>query len=196
MKTALMVLWALWDWLYFQCNRMQYVSKGDNLFRVVRKTYRGPELKTKSGKCIKPGDEIIKIHIYNYGLAKEVLNHRSSFSLAIYLKNRMLQSLEGLTDYVTELPDQHKIVGIIGTSMLNRGAERLGFTTHEVDINFHFWIKGFLYKLIYMMVHPAGHQYLVAHGKRLKSKHLVMSLEELMERYAKQTEFQEIGDQS
>jgi hypothetical protein len=182
-KATFLFLWGIWDWIYYHCNRLEYVSKEDNIFRIVRKTYKGPPLQTRNGDWIKDGDAIIKIHLYNYALAKKVLLYSSEVSLALYLKNYMKCSLRGLSQYIQQLPEDVHIKGIIGTSMLNRGAERFGFCSHDVNHSFFYWFKGYLYKLIYLSVHPYGLHYLQKHGSRLKSKHLVMSTNELYELY-------------
>jgi hypothetical protein len=183
MKGVMLRLWGVWDWFYFCFNRMQYVSKEDNIFRIVRKKHTGPPLKTHSGEWIRPGDEIIKIHLYNYGLAKQVVQYHTEVSLALYLKKYMKESLVGLCEYINELPDNQNIKAIIGTSMLNRGADRLGFCLHDVQRSIFYWLKGFMYRFIYIMVHPYGMKYLKKNGYRLKSKHLVMSVNELNDLY-------------
>jgi hypothetical protein len=169
---------------------MEYVSKEDNIFRIVRKTYKGPPLQTRNGDWIQSGDIIIKIHLYNYALAKEVLKLNSDLSLGLYLKKYMHRSLIGLSHYIHQLPDHAQIKGIIGTSMLNRGAERFGFCVHDVKQPVFFWFKGLMYRCIYLAVHPYGFRYLHKHGKRLKSKHLVMSLDELYDLYLRQEQYQ------
>lgn len=189
-KVIFLQMWGVWDWLYYSFNRMQYVSKKQNIFRIVRKTYKGPPLQTKTGEWITTGDCIIKIHLHNYELAKEVLNRPSEISLALYLKNYIHQSLIGLSKHISELPERNHIKGIIGTSMLNRGAERFGFRVHDVNQSIYFWFKGYLYKFIYLVVHPYGYHYLQKHGGRLKSKHLVMSINELMDLYLGQEKYQ------
>lgn len=189
-KVIFLQMWGVWDWIYYSFNRMQYVSKKQNIFRIVRKTYKGPPLQTKTGEWITTGDCIIKIHLHNYELAKEVLNRPSEISLALYLKNYIHQSLIGLSKHISELPERNHIKGIIGTSMLNRGAERFGFRVHDVNQSIYFWFKGYLYKFIYLVVHPYGYHYLQKHGGRLKSKHLVMSINELMDLYLGQEKYQ------
>lgn len=186
MKPFILFLWGIWDGLYFTFNRMKYVSKNENLFRIVRKVYRGPSLQTISGHWIHAGDEIIKIHLYNYRLAKEMYRYPKDKSPAIYLKRNIQSSLAGLGSYVEQLPNRERIKGIVGTSLLNRGAERLGFTTYDVETTPYFMIKQYLYKFIYLLVHPSGLAYIKTHGKRLKSKHLVMSAHELLNLYVYQ----------
>lgn len=189
-KVIFLQIWGAWDWIYYRFNRMQYVSKKHNIFRIVRKTYKGPPLQTKTGEWITAGDDIIKIHLHNYALAKEVLNRRSDLALALYLKNYIQRSLIGLNTHISELPERNNIKAIMGTSMLNRGAERFGFSVHEVNNSLYFWFKGYLYKFIYLVVHPFGYHYLQKHGGRLKSKHLVMSINELIELYSGQEKYQ------
>jgi hypothetical protein len=183
MKVILLALWGIWDFIYFSCNRMQFVSKEDNLFRIVRKKYSGPPLRTKSGEWIYSGDEIIKLHIYNYGLAKEISGFRSEMSFALYVKSKMKKSLVGLSEFVYNQPDVHRIKAIIGTSMSNKSAERFGFCVHEVNDSLYFWFKSYVFKMIYIMVNPYGFEYLRSHKNRLQSKHVVMSVNELFDLY-------------
>ncbi|GAA0380288.1 YkoP family protein [Bacillus horti] len=193
MKAIILTFWGIWDWIYFQLNRMEYVSKADNLFRIVRKTYKGPDLQTQTGKWITKGDQILKLHLYNYRLAKE-LHQNPNRSLAIYLKRNIEHSLFGLSVFTQQLPEKDQIKGIIGTSLLNRGAERFGFRTYDVEKSFYFSIKHYLYKVICLLVHPDGTLFLKRHGKRLKSKHMIMSLDELTERYMLEGDFILEGD--
>lgn len=183
MKKIILCLWGLWDWLYFHCNRMEYVSKGDNIFRVVRKTYKGPPLITNSGQWICPGDEIIKIHLYNYQLAKEILNFSSDVAYVLYLRKGIQRSMQGLSAYIIDLPDYERIKAIMGTSMLNRGAERFGFYKHGVEDTWYYRLKAYLYKFIYMLIHPQGLRYLKQHGSKLEIQHLVITVQELLQRY-------------
>ncbi|EGL83165.1 hypothetical protein CathTA2_1278 [Caldalkalibacillus thermarum TA2.A1] len=183
MKSLILHVWAVWDWIYFLFNRMQYVSKQDNFFRIVRTTYKGPPIRTRDGHWIRAGDDIIKIHLYNFRIAKEIKSFPSEIAFIFYFKRSLEFSLYGLSRYVESLPDRHRIKGIMGTSMFNRGAERLGFTICEVDDTWYYRLKGLLYKLIYWLIHPQGWGYLKRHGKRLQSKHLVMSVEELHRLY-------------
>lgn len=177
------IIWGIFDYLYFSCNRMIYISKNDNIFRVVHKKYTGLPLQTKSGQWIRKGDHILKIHIHNYRLAKLICAHQSEVHLAIYMRKIIRESLHGLSKYVQSLPSNYEVKGIIGTTMLNRGAERFGFTVCDVSASFYSKWKGFLYKFIYLLVHPNGWQYIQKHGKRLSSKHLIMSVDELLKHY-------------
>lgn len=184
MKEIFLSLWSLWDWIYYRCNRLQFVSKSDNLFRVVRKTYKGPPLKIRDGTIIFPGDEIIKIHLYNFRIAQEIREYPSEVAYIHHFKRTLESSLRGLCAYILTLPDHGRIKGIMGTTMLNRGAHRLGFTLCEVSPSWLYRARGLLYKLIFVLIHPLGWRYLKRHGHKLKSKHVVMSLATLKERYS------------
>lgn len=195
MKQIVLGAWGLWDWMYFRCNRMAYISKEDNVFRVIKKTYTGPPLMTQSGDWIRTGDIVLKIHLYNYGLAKHMLGFSSDVSRAYYVRKNIEQSLKGLSQYIAHLPDKHQIKGIIGTSVLNRTSDKLGFVVHEVEPHWSYKMKGYLFKLIYLLMHPQGLQYLKVHGSKLEPKHLVMSVQELLQWYPNEPENDKVGIQ-
>ncbi len=186
-KKMVLKLWSIWDFIYFKCNRMKWVSQDDqNILRVVKKKYKGPPLKTQTGEIVSPGDTILKIHLYNYKLAKKMANVTSEVSIALYIRRCITKSLQDLSEQL-KLKGDTSIRAIMGTTMMNRGAEQLGFSVHEVNAaNLIFFWKRLLFKLIYLLIHPHGFSYIRNHGKQLKSKHVLMSINELYKRYTNQ----------
>jgi hypothetical protein len=182
-KQLALRIWGVWDIVYFHMNRMNYVSKKNNVFRVIHKTYKGPPLITNSGEWIREGDKVLKIHLHNYRLARELMQYSSDVGFVFYLHRLITESMIGLSAYIQQLPEDQQIKAVIGTSMLHKGADRFGFYVHDVESTFRLYLKGFLFKLIYLLMHPSGLKYLHRHGNRLQSKHLVMSARELCQLY-------------
>lgn len=196
MKSRLMLsLWGLWDKLYFSFNRMEYVSKQDNILRVVRKVHKGKRLITRSGKWIDPGDEVLKIHLYNYRLAKDMLHYSSEMVYVFQLRHDLHSSLRGLCQYIKQLPNGDQIKAVVATSMLNRPAERFGFDVYDVPCTMKFRLKNTLYRLIYVLMHPEGARYVRLHGHRLASKQMVIAVEDLFKLYANHRDTRKAGEE-
>lgn len=180
--------WGIWDRIYYTFNRMEFVEKHSNIFRVVIKTYWGPDFPIDHQTVLKKGDRYVKLHIYNLGLAKDVEQLDHPFKLATYLRKTFKQSLTGLAEYYQKLPEEDQVKAILGITILNQGAERLGFKTMEVPYTLWYRFKHHFFKLILVLVHPFGIEHLKAKGNRFCTKYVAMSSAELIRLYSLQQE--------
>ncbi|UFJ41617.1 hypothetical protein LOK74_03635 [Brevibacillus humidisoli] len=158
------------------------MDKGKNIFRIVLLRYRGEVLTTSDGRQIHPGDLIIKLHIHNYHLATMFQGIKNDTRMVLLLRRHVLESLPQLAAYVASLPQSEQIKGIVGTTMLYKGAEQLGFTVSEVPLTIFFRYKRWYLKLMIRLIHPDGHKRL-HHHQNLALTRVYMSKEELLKRY-------------
>lgn len=182
MNSGILSLWGIWDTVYQCCTRLQYVDKENNIFRIVLLRYRGEVLATADGQKICPGDLIIKLHIHNYRLAKMFHGLRNETKMALLLRKRILESLPQLACFVADLPQAEQIKGIVGTTMLSKGAEKLGFSVSPVPLTPFFRYKSWYLKLMIRLIHPDGHKRL-SRNHDLVLNRVYMSKAELFRRY-------------
>ncbi|MBO8165015.1 MAG: hypothetical protein H0Z34_15070 [Brevibacillus sp.] len=185
MNAGILSLWGVWDAIYQRCTRLQYVDKGKNIFRIVQLRYRGEVLTTADGQLIRPGDRIIKLHIHNYYLATRFQGITSDTRMGLLLRQYILISLPQLAAYVASLPQAEQIKGIVGTTMLAKGAEQLGFSVSEVPMTLFFRYKSWYLKLMLSLIHPDGFKR-VRNQPELVLKRVYMSKDELFRRYLPQ----------
>lgn len=186
MNIALLQLWRIWDHIYYHSTRLQYIDKNNNLFRIVLLPYWGNRLVTKSGHEINKNDLVIKLHIHNFRLAEMIYEKKGAKALGILLLREVRNSMPGLAQFVANHPMADRIKGIVGTTFLHRGVEKLGFTTSEPINTGIYRLKSLYLKWMMRLMHPDGKKRLESSAQeKLVIKRVFISKEELLDLYYK-----------
>jgi|GEM_PF-251655 len=128
MRSILLYFWNIIDPIYYLFTRLTYINKKKgNIFRVRKTTYLGYDVNLSDGTKISHRDLLIKIHLHNVRLVRDMRKIKSDFKKGTYIYRAIKQSLPDLAKYIYEHPEQYKIKGIIGITTLHRGCEKLGF---------------------------------------------------------------------
>jgi len=182
MNAGILRVWGAWDTIYQRCTRLRYIEKGNNIFRIVLLRYRGEPLHTSDNRVIQTGDLIVKLHIHNYFFATLCQGINDDLRAVLLLRRHILQSLPKLAAYLAALDEVEEIKGIVGTTMLHKGVEPLGFSISDVPMNWFFRYKRWYLRLMVRLIHPDGKQRL-ARWDQMPLKRVYMSKEELFRRY-------------
>lgn len=191
MNAGILSLWRIWDTIYQNCTRLTYIEKGRNIFRVVLLRYRGEKLITDSNNKIEQGDLILKIHIHNYLFAHHCKGVKNDTRMILLLRRHILNSLPQLAAYLATHPKVDEIKGIVGTTMLHKGIEPIGFSISDVPMNWFFRYKRWYLRLMLRIIHPDGMRRMETFDRNLPLKRVFMSKDELFQRYLNQ---QQMGD--
>lgn len=177
-----MKIWSLLDKIYFYYSPLEYVNQeGKNIFRVKYLTYRGKDILLSNGVSIQKNDLLLKIHLHNFLLMKEMINIENETKRALYVYKRVEESMPGLADFIRNHPQKDSIKGIIGITLLHRGVSRLGFEVKEIENYYYKRAKQFYMKPLFIFCHLNKRQRWKE--KNLVPKFLIMSKEELLSRY-------------
>lgn len=125
-------LWRLLDPLYFRLTRLEYVQDtiGQQTIMRVRLTkYKGRDITLQDGTVIKKNDFLLKIHLHNSRLLKEIQGYNSDIRRAIIIIKSAQESLPAIAHYVERKNYADRIKGLIGITMLYKGCTNLGFET-------------------------------------------------------------------
>ncbi|CAM3530056.1 MULTISPECIES: hypothetical protein [Brevibacillus] len=183
MNTGLLMLWGYWDSIYQRCTRLRYVEKGNNIFRIVLLRYRGEPLITSDQRIINPGDLIVKLHIHNYYYATLCKGIKNDLRLALLLRRHIMLSLPKLAAYLERLERREEIKGIVGTTMLHKGVEPLGFSISDVPMTWFFRYKRWYLRLMLRIIHPEGKRRVQSWKQEMPLKRVYMSKDQLLGRY-------------
>lgn len=183
MNTGLLMLWGYWDSIYQRCTRLRYVEKGNNIFRIVLLRYRGEPLITSDQRIINHGDLIVKLHIHNYYFATLCKGIKDDLRLALLLRRHIMLSLPKLAVYLERLERREEIKGIVGTTMLHKGVEPLGFSISDVPMTWFFRYKRWYLRLMLRIIHPEGKRRVQSWKQEMPLKRVYMSKDQLLGRY-------------
>ncbi len=177
--------WSILDKLYYHCSRLQFVDiKEQNIFRVRLLTYQGPSLSLEDGTTIQSSDLLLKIHLHNCLLMREMQHIKNDVKRALYVYHRVEQSLPGLAQFLANHPEQEAIKALLGITLLTRGVKSMGFQTIDIANPFYKTLKELILIPMFILLHPNGRLKCIKKS-HLTPKYLVMSKERLLDRYLK-----------
>ncbi|MGK5651372.1 YkoP family protein [Brevibacillus formosus] len=175
-------MWSDVDKLYFRLSRLEYVNQSEkNIFRVKPLFFRGDALSMSDGTAFQQNDLLLKIHLHNCSLLKEMMTIENDVKRALYVYNRVENSLPGLAQFIARHPQEKLIKGIIGITLLTRGVKKLGFEVREISNPFYLQLKQAYLKPMFILCHPNRKN--MTKEKDLVPKFLIMSKEKLLGNY-------------
>ena len=107
MKQCLIQVWGMLNHIYLFCTRLEClekISKKYNIFRVRLTRYKGREVVLSDGTLIKKNDLLVKIHLHNVRILKEMKSLDKNIKKPVYLYKKVQQSLPDLAIFII----QHK----------------------------------------------------------------------------------------
>ncbi|MGP7815918.1 YkoP family protein [Niallia sp. 01092] len=144
MRGYLLSIWSILDPIYYKCSRLTYLPKTGsdrNIFRVRLTKYKGKNIILSDGTNIKKNDLLIKIHLHNVKLLKELKNTKSELKKAKIIFRSVQHSLPGIELYIRNHKKSQQIKGIIGITNLNKSCDRLGFEVVHFTNRIYKWFK-------------------------------------------------------
>jgi hypothetical protein len=184
MNVGLLTAWRFWDSIYYQFTRLQYVDKeSGNIFRIVVLQYEGSPIQTSDGVEIRTGDMIARLHIHNCRLAHLLRGIDNENRMVMIVLREIKRSLPRLAQVIVYHPKFHEIKGLIGTTMLHRGARPMGFDVADMEAGMYQRFKTVFLKTMLTLFHPEGMKRLKRKPEHLVPKKVFISVDELLRRY-------------
>jgi hypothetical protein len=144
MRGYVLSFWSLVDPLYYFFTRLKSLPceeiKG-NIFRIRFTKYKGRNIVLSDGTEINKNDILIKIHLHNVRLLKELKDIKSEIKKAKIIYHYVQKSLPGIEIHIRNCSHSQEIKGIIGITLLNKGCERLGFEVFYISHPIYKWFK-------------------------------------------------------
>ncbi|MGO4888267.1 YkoP family protein [Anaerobacillus sp. MEB173] len=185
MRSILFNIWNFIDPFYINLYGITHLSDGKkeknkNIFRVRLTKYKGRDVVLSDGCSIKKNDILIKIHLYNTQLIKDMLTIQSDVKKALLIYKMVEESLPSLAAYIKEHEKYEEIKGIVGITMINRGHARLGFESISIKSRIYRWFKAARLSPISFLFSTEPSSY---KKKKHAPNYLFMSKEKLLQKY-------------
>ncbi|SFD96531.1 hypothetical protein SAMN05216238_106185 [Lentibacillus persicus] len=175
MKNYLLAIWNTLDPVYYIFTRLHHVTdhnQNKTLFRVRLTKYKGSPVILKDGTTIRKNDLLLKIHLHNVRMIRELNGNKSELQRALALYHMVRNDLHCLSDYIEKHPRQHEIKALIGITTLNKGTRRLGFEIVSIQSRCYRLFKQFTCRFINFIAErpcDASPSYLFMSANRLLS---------------------------
>lgn len=133
-KKAVVKVWLMYEKVVHQVLRLNDVkgyTKPFFYYRIIKHT--GQTLHLNNGDKITKGDLIAELHFDNEQLSSFAFQSKSMLTTALKLLKETERNLPFLAHEVTKHQQYEQIKGIVGITMINRGADRLGFELFSLE---------------------------------------------------------------
>ncbi|MBM7572146.1 YkoP family protein [Aquibacillus albus] len=177
-KTSLITIWNLLDPVYYSLSNLKQINSKTiqkSIFRVRLTKYKGPNYTLSDGTVIKRNDLLVKIHLYNIKILKEIKTIDNNVKKALLVYKYVKESLPDLVVYINNHVCKDDIKAIIGITTLEKGTKRLGFDSFPITSPFYKWFKQLSWlPLTYLFSYKVKNHYPV---------YLFMSKQQLSNKY-------------
>jgi len=181
MKLYAISIWALLDPVYYLFTRLRYIDRHQSIFRVRLTNYKGFPVTLSDGTTIKKNDKLIKIHLHNIRIIKEMYGVKSETAKGRIIYNKVKEGLPGVAEFINNHPKRDEIKGLIGITMLNKGCRRLGFDDFSLKNRYYRFVK----QMVFIPMYCLTVSNISKTSLKRNPKYLFMSKDCLMTKYLK-----------
>lgn len=184
-RAVVLSIWSYLDPLYFSFTRLQYLVQDRNrqgVFRVRLTRYKGKDVELSDGSIIRKNDLLLKIHLHNVRLLKDFSCITNELSKGRGIFKRVKDSMPLLAAFMLNHPDEARIKGIIGITLINKGFRPLGFECVLPENKLYCWFKKITQIPIFLL---STSRFSMENIKKHHPVYLLMSKEQLIEKYKK-----------
>jgi len=183
-KSCFRRVWGVYDWAIRKLSGIRDLREGkSSFFRIALRRYRGKDWPMPDGSVLKAGETYMELHINNERLL-DTIGDNVKVERTALIALREVRSELPVIARLLELDNRYRhIKALLAITLLHRGTEHLGFTAYDMP-------KGPLRTLISWyerwmlgLYHPGGFKKLGAYRDKLVPKYIVMTRQDLMQRY-------------
>lgn len=173
-KRVVVGAWMLWEKLFHVVFRLHPVGDGSFMYyRIIR--YSGPDLVLRDQSRIRRGDLVAELHFDNETMYRIGMQSKSAVQIALRLIREVKVALPDASRQFAVLHREQPIKAIFGVSMVNKGAEALGFDTFSLKPGLFSKLTNWYLKLLMSIIHPDGKSKIRKHGEKLEPRMILMS---------------------
>ncbi|MEK4250661.1 polysaccharide deacetylase family protein [Paenibacillus sp. FSL W7-1287] len=132
-KRMLIKLWLGWETLFHKVMKLKAVKVEDGSmlhYRLI--TYKGEEISMHQDDVLSNGDLIAELHFDNRKLSEIAFTSKNPLVVAVKTIREVERALPKLATMLAAEQQAKHIKAIQGITMINRGADKLGFSIHSM----------------------------------------------------------------
>ncbi|OPA80428.1 polysaccharide deacetylase family protein [Paenibacillus selenitireducens] len=182
-KKALVKAWLVWEQCFHVLFNLKKTADPDPTFHYRVTTFHGESITMQDGNVLHKGDQVMEIHFDNQKLFDMGMNSRSTVHIAIQLIRGVEKALPYFAEEIVKNPQLSNVKALYGVSMIHRGADKLGFSVHDLPKGLFATLTQMYLKILLSVIHPKGKSRVKDRSTALVPKSIVLSAELLKKRY-------------
>ncbi|MFB5762190.1 polysaccharide deacetylase family protein [Paenibacillus medicaginis] len=177
--------WMLYERVFHALFRLEPANPQEPFLHFRQRTYKGSPVDFADGSSLVKGDEVLELHFDNERLYQIGSTAKTPMHVAIQIIRSVEKQLPYLAAKVANDPRLAGVKAIYGVSMINRGAEKLGFIIRDLPAGLFAASSTLYLRLLLSVIHPSGQERLKHRSDLLVPKLIVMPASVLMGRFLK-----------
>lgn len=176
--------WQLIDTVIRRFSGINDPGKGTpSIYRLALRRYHGRDLHLPGGTVLHKGDYYAELHLNNDYILELTDQSNSTAGRGFNLLRSVQEAMPVIARYLAEEPRYQKAKAILGTTLMHRGADRLGFAVYDPKPGIFSWLARWYEIWLLILFHPDGPKRYKKYKHKLTLKQVAMSRAELVRRY-------------
>jgi len=135
-KRFAIALWLGWEKVFHNVFKLkEIVVNNETMFYYRLIPYRGQEVQLNNGTSLQKGDMIAELHFDNKKLSNIAFQSKTTVALGVKMIREIERALPQLGKQIFTEDRAKEVKAVYGVSMINRGAEYLGFEVFDLPNN-------------------------------------------------------------
>lgn len=135
-KRLMIRLWLGWETLFHTAFKLNGIEvDNETMFHYRLIPYRGEEVQLSNGTLLRKGDLIAELHFDNRKLSNIAFQSKTTVALGVKMIREIEKALPQLGKQVFAEKRGKEVKAVYGVTMINRGAEYLGFEIFDLPNN-------------------------------------------------------------
>lgn len=177
-------VWGVYDWAIRKLSGIRDLREGKSSFyRIAFRRYRGKDWLMPDGSVLKAGETYLELHINNEHLLASIGENVKVERAALIALREVRSELPLVATLLNKDNRYRQIKVLLAITLLHRGTERLGFTAYDMPQGPLRTLIGWYERWLLGLYHPGGFKKLGAYRDKLVPKYIVMTRQDLMQRY-------------
>lgn len=177
-------VWGIYDWTFRKLSGIRDLKEGKGSFyRIAVRRYRGKDWLMPDSSVLKAGETYLELHINNDHLLAAIGEHVKVERLAMIALREARKELSAIAQLLNYDNRYRHIKMLLAITLLHRGTEHLGFTAYDMPKGPFRTLIGWYERWLLGLYHPGGFKKLRAYRDKLVPKYIVMTRQDLLQRY-------------
>ncbi|MDP4095235.1 polysaccharide deacetylase family protein [Paenibacillus sp. P96] len=184
-KKVIVRSWLLYERAFHTLFRLEPANPQEPMLHFRRRKYKGQPVDFADGVSLVKGDDVLELHFDNERLYQIGSTAKTPMHVAIQMIRSVEKQLPDLAARLAADSQLEKVKAVYGVSMINRGAEKLGFMVRDLPSGLFASSSKLYLRLLLSVIHPSGQERLKRRSDVLVPKLIVMPVSVLTGRFLK-----------
>lgn len=183
-KKLIVSLWLKYEKLFQKVMSLKSLDGPEGeMFHYRLITYKGKPLSLNNGAMLQKGDTVAELHLDNKKLSEFAFTSKNPLVVAVKTIREIERAMPILAKEILNEMKSKPVKALYGITMINRGADKLGFQIYDMPKGLFLYSSRLYLKLIMKVLTPSHASTVTKHAREATPEEpriMIMSIEHLL----------------